>query len=203
MFQQVLPFDDAYAWERLVGVLKLQTKGERFVFYGLGKKITFTREANMKVGITTDSMSFGLTKPSFEVTFMAAVLKDAHRHLHIYEKSATRNKDWKLQIYRCADPDCRHYEPAEKIIGKRARCHECKTEMIIDRSQIKNKIIVGMCCAKSMAAIKFRAAKVAINDVLAQAGISETTEATELTSVDAETQDNAPIETIEYPRWNS
>lgn len=198
MFQQVLPFDDLYAWERLIQVLKLQTKGERFVFYGLGKKITFIREANMRVSITTDSMAFGFTKPSFEVTFMAAVLKDANRHLHTYEKSATRNSNWKLQIYRCIDPDCRHYEQAEKIIGKRARCHECKGEIIITKDQIKNKIIVGMCCSKSITAVKFRAAKIAIADVLTAAGISEVTEAV------AENEEPLPepIDILEFPRWN-
>jgi len=198
MFQQVLPFDNLYAWERLIGVLKFQTKGERFVFYGLGKKIVFTRMADAKVSIVTDSLLPDSLKPSFEVTFMAAVMKDAHRHLHVYEKSATRNPNWKLQIYRCTDPDCRHYEQAEKIIGKRARCHECKAEIVIDRGQIKNKIIVGMCCSKSLAAIKFRAAQVAISDVLTAAGISEEMPS----SLDEEAQDETPIETIEFPRWN-
>lgn len=176
MFQQVLPFDDFYAWHELVKTLKLLPKGARFVFYGVGKRITFTREVNAEVSIVTGSLSESLPTPSFEVTFMTAVLKDPHKHLCIYEKSATRNKNWKLQIFRCVDPDCKSYTKAELLIGKRARCHECKNDIIIDKSQVRNTAIVGLCCSKALKAIQFRAAKATMKNIFAEVEAKEIAE---------------------------
>ncbi len=78
------------------------------------------------------------------------------RHIHIYERSHSKHKDWRCQVYRCIDPDCSHYIKAELIIGKRARCHECKQVMIIEKSQVKNFAIVGLCCSKSKKAKSLR-----------------------------------------------
>lgn len=176
MFQQVLPFDDLYAWDELIRTLKAQRRGDKFVFYGIGKKITFTRLANASVSIATHVLDETLSKPTFEVTFMTSILKDSHKHLHRYEKSASRSKDWKKQIYRCADPDCRTYMKAELIIGKRADCHECGEEIIIDKEQVKNATIVGLCCSKSQKAIAYRAAKTSIANLFAAMGVTETLE---------------------------
>jgi len=179
MFQQVLPFDDFYAWRELIKSLRALHRGERFVFYGVGKKIQFTRLNNTRVQIVTEWLITGLPTPSFEVTFMAAVLKDTHKHLHIYEKSATRQEDWKKQIYRCIDPDCKTYYKAEQIIGKRARCHECKSEIIIEKSQVRNAVIVGLCCSKSLKAIRFRNARATMKDIFAEAQIKAEAEIAE------------------------
>lgn len=173
MFQQVLPFDDFYSWRELIKTLQVLDRDSRFVFYGVGKRITFTRLSNARVSIVTGALIESGPTPSFEVTFMAEVLKDSHKHLHIYEKSATRNKDWKLQIFRCTDPDCKSYYRAEQIIGKRARCHTCKGEIIIEKSQIKNATIVGLCCSKALKAIQFRSAKAAMKNILAEIEVKE------------------------------
>lgn len=91
------------------------------------------------------------------------------KHLHIYEKRATRSKDWKSQIYRCVDPDCPHYIRAEFLPGKRARCHVCGEPIIIKKdkdSQVKNKTITGLCCSKSDEAIAYRKAQQSIEKIL-------------------------------------
>lgn len=168
--QLSLPFDELFAWRNFIKVLDKIKQGESLTFYDFGKKFKFTKLWGNRVSICsyrldeTEDLNHS-KQVSFEKTFMASVLKQTEVHLHVYEKSPTRNSDWRKQIYRCTDPDCRHYAPARDILGKRARCCECKKETIIEKSQIKNARIVGLCCEKSKKGEAYRAAQTAVQDL--------------------------------------
>lgn len=168
--QLQLPFDPTFAWRNFIKVLEKIQPGETLTFYDFGKKFKFTKLWGNRVSIVSSHLDEAEDinnerQVSFEKTFMASVLKKTEIHLHVYEKSPTRNSDWRKQIYRCTDPDCRSYFPARDILGKRARCAECKKEIIIERSQIKNARIVGLCCEKSKKGDAFRAAQAAVEDL--------------------------------------
>ena len=69
------------------------------------------------------------------------------KHLHEYMRSSGSKN-----IYRCVDPDCTHYQSKEFLIGKRARCYKCKNEMLLNKSQLSNKVPVCLECSKSKSA---------------------------------------------------
>lgn len=169
--QGVLPFDELFAWRNFIKVLERLKQGESLVFYDFSKKFRFTMLRKQTVSIVTlklnEAEEQNLSQQQiFERTFMASVLKQGNiKHTHSYEKSPTRNPDWKKQIFKCTNPDCRHYAMARDILGKRAGCANCGEELVIDKSQIRNAKIVGLCCAKSKAGEAYRNAKKAVREL--------------------------------------
>ena len=88
-------------------------------------------------------------------------------HLHIYEKSATANEDWRKQIYRCKDPHCKHYQQAEYIEGKEISCFKCKEPFVVGKPQLwkKNKQLVCVMCSKSPKKVAITLGKNVMNDI--------------------------------------
>jgi hypothetical protein len=176
-YQSSFNFDETYAWTRFVDIVKRIKVKQHLVFYGFERKIVLTKVKRDRVSIVSEKLTSILGESAatairnqrfFEVTFMAAVLKDQNKHLHTFERSLTKNKDWKKQAYRCIDPDCTSYFQAQQILGKRAHCAICKHEIIIERSQLKNAKIVGLCCSKSKKGKLVQKAKSAITDIFEQ-----------------------------------
>jgi adenylate kinase family enzyme len=148
-----LPFTETYAWENFLELVGKLKQAESMVFFGFGRKIKIQRIYH-KFLITSSSLNeveeLDLSKQQkFERVFMSSILKDPNRHFHRFEKSPSRNPDWKKQIFKCIDPDCRHYTQAQFILNKRAACARCGELFIVEKAQIKNKSLVGLCCAKS------------------------------------------------------
>lgn len=166
-----LPFDDLYAWENFIKLLVKQRSGQTLVFYGFGRRLGFRRLTEGKVAILSQSLTEPETVETtkqrcFEKVFMKEILKDTNKHLHIYERSATKNPDWAKQIYLCVDPDCRHYCQAQFILGKRARCHKCQEPFVIEREKITKFAVTGLCCSKSKKAQAFKKAQEILVEVM-------------------------------------
>lgn len=184
-YNLAFPFDETYAWENFIIVVQNLKQAERVVFYGFNRKLTFYKIGTGpfgKVLITSQSLSEPEEQElnnqnRFEKVFMSAILKDANKHLHTYEKSATRNPDWRKQRFRCIDPDCRHYDAAAFIVGKRAKCHKCGEPIIVEKEQIRNAAIVGLCCSKSKKAKVVKTAASVLDDLFTEQHFKEISEA--------------------------
>lgn len=48
------------------------------------------------------------------------------KHTHTYIKSR-----WNKKVYRCADPECSHYNNILKIVGKKSCCTKCSREFVL------------------------------------------------------------------------
>lgn len=159
-----LPFTETYAWEQFIEVCKKLKQSQKVVFYGFGKKIKVVKLYHERCLISNLNLSepeeLDLNKQRrFERVFMNAIMKDKHQgHVHVYERSENINPNWIKQVYRCIDPDCSHYTQAQFIIGKRALCAVCKEPMVIEKAQLRNKKVVGLCCSKSKRAKAFQTA---------------------------------------------
>ena len=90
------------------------------------------------------------------------------KHLHEYMRSSS-NKD----IYRCVDPDCTHYQQKEFLVGKRARCHKCKNDMILTKDQLMNKIPSCMNCSKSRVAKRVKDVRGFLEEILPKEKLNE------------------------------
>lgn len=61
----------------------------------------------------------------------------SEEHYHSYVRMKPKNG--RTDLYRCMHPDCRHYAPAELILGKYARCPLCFTRFIITKENLRLK----------------------------------------------------------------
>lgn len=157
-YQAVLPFDEAYAWTNLIKQLKKLNIGQKISYYGFkGRKIILKRVSSQLLNITSYSLTALKSNIEYdnglkfiEVEFMSTVLKPNTKHIHTYIKSRTKNANWKNQIYKCADPNCSHYQQAEFIIGKTVLC-ECGETTIASYEQIRhrNRKLTCLMCSKS------------------------------------------------------
>jgi|GEM_PF-6236402 len=99
---------------------------------------------------------------------MSSIEKDIH--YHIYQRSIS-NKE----VYRCIDPDCKHYQPKrEFLVGKRARCVKCKELFIITQKQVKaghqrpgHKDLVCLTCSNSKKGKILRIVETQLEGILA------------------------------------
>ena len=53
-------------------------------------------------------------------------------HIHRYVRYSQRGgKTLKERVFRCDDPCCTHFAPAELVIGKLSRCNMCDGQFIL------------------------------------------------------------------------
>jgi formylmethanofuran dehydrogenase subunit E len=69
--------------------------------------------------------------------------KTVEKHYHTYERSRSN-----LEVYRCLDPECTHFNRKEFLEGKKARC-KCGDLFILSYEQLKNKTPVCSNCSKA------------------------------------------------------
>lgn len=57
-------------------------------------------------------------------------------HVHSYVRMRGENEN---NIYKCNDPHCNYFAPANIIEGKAALCMTCRKEFVISREQLRKK----------------------------------------------------------------
>lgn len=72
-------------------------------------------------------------------------------HVHIYKAI---NSDRKL--YRCQIPECPHSERASALIGRKAHCPECNTDLIITEEHLRRINITCIGCGRKGFAKNFK-----------------------------------------------
>lgn len=166
MYQQSLSFDETYEWVRFVGEVIKAKAGSIFRYDGIsGRTIIISKAIQDKVYITSNESRLKLVESKIKASKMAVLTAE---HIHTYQRSPIRHENRELQIYRCIDPDCRHYAPMHLIRDKRAMCKKCRQPFVIYKQQLTllNKDLVCPLCSKSKVAEELRTAASVLDEML-------------------------------------
>lgn len=187
LWQNPLPFSLDYTFSKAAEHLEKAAIGENLVLFVVGRRISFTKIKKDTIQSTSELFStigkritYENNIRIFETEFMSKVAEPIEKHLHVYERSLTRNKRKEAQRYRCVDPDCKHYIEVQYIIGKRIGCFRCHKPCLADRMQCvrNNKILTCIECSNKKQAAVIGNARNVVEMVLENVNFDEVVTAT-------------------------